>query len=261
MNHVHKSFLKNAHFTSASLSHDESEFDKCNLTAQYHEGFAAPFVQESKIKFGLMLKEDILIKANGTRFIVGEIQNILIDDEIIEVDGQLDLEIAHDVCVTGLNQYSSISKFKKLGAAKVEDLPDFKAKERSDNVVFNKESQSYNSNLLPYGTNIGAPRITETGVIAWKNSSISNFNHSFTSKIESLKKNYQHLIDEYHLNEMLYQAKISFEPIIGQVYYLYAGNNRDERFLSLIPPKSWKKEYIGAFKLNHEKVWERVVEN
>lgn len=260
INHVHKSFVKNAHFTSAAFSREESEFEKCNLTPQQVHDFPAPFVQESKIKFGLTLKEDILIKENGTRLIVGQIEHIIIDDAVVEADGQLDLEVAHDVCVTGLNQYSAVSKLKKFDAAYVESLPDFKVKERSDSVVFDKESQSYSASLLPYGTNIGAPRITETGVVAWKNTSIANFNHTFSNKIESLKKNYQQLINEYQLNEMIYHAKINFEPIVGHVYHLYVDKNEDERFLSLIPPSSWKAEHLGSFRLNHEKIWELVSE-
>ena len=260
INHVHKSFVKNAHFTSAAFSREESEFEKCNLTPQQVNDFPAPFVQESKIKFGLTLKEDILIKENGTRLIVGQIEHIIIDDAVVEADGQLDLEVAHDVCVTGLNQYSAVSKLKKFNAAYVESLPDFKVKERSDSVVFDKESQSYSASLLPYGTNIGAPRITETGVVAWKNTSIANFNHTFSNKIESLKKNYQQLINEYQLNEMIYHAKINFEPIVGHVYHLYVDKNEDERFLSLIPPSSWKAEHLGSVRLNHEKIWELVAE-
>jgi len=261
INHVHKSFVKNAHFTSASFSKEQSEFDTCNLTEHYANDFPAPFVQESRIKFGLSLKEDILIKENGTRLIVGQIEHILINDEIVETDGQLDLEKAHDVCVTGLNQYSSVSKFKKFGAAYVENVPHFNQKERSDSVVFNRESQSYNANLLPYGTTIGAPKITETGVVAWKNTSIANFNHSFGNKIESLKKKYEQLIDEYHLNEMVYQSKINFEPIVGHIYHLYRSENQDENFLSLIPPSGWKMTHLGSFKLNHERIWERVPDN
>lgn len=260
INHVHKSFVKNAHFTSAAFSREESEFERCNLMPQQVHDFPAPFVQESKIKFGLTLKEDILIKENGTRLIVGQIEHIIIDDAVVEADGQLDLEVAHDVCVTGLNQYSAVSKLKKFDAAYVESLPDFKVKERSDSVVFDKESQSYSASLLPYGTNIGAPRITETGVVAWKNTSIANFNHTFSNKIESLKKNYQQLINEYQLNEMIYHAKINFEPIVGHVYHLYVDKNEDERFLSLIPPSSWKAEHLGSFRLNHEKIWEQVGE-
>lgn len=258
INHVHKSFLRQAHYTAARFAADESEFEKCGLDEAYLEGFQAPFVGESKIKFGLKLKEDITVQENGTHLVVGEIQHILIDDRAVEADGQLDLEAVHDVCVTGLNQYSSLSKFKKLPAARVEDLPDFKRKERPDNVVFDSSSQVYNAGLLPYGTNIAAPRIAETGVSHWKNSSISSFNHTFADKIDSLKSDYQRLIDEYKVNEMLYQAKMNFEPIVGQVYHLYLDTNNDQKFLSLIPPSEWKKEFIGSYKLNHEKVWQKV---
>lgn len=258
INHVHKSFLRKAHYTSAKFDKGVSEFETCGLEEEYIEGFAAPFVSESKIKFGLKLVEDITVQANGTHLVVGEIQHVLVDEQALEADGQLDLEAVNDVCVTGLNQYSSVAKFKKLPPAYVEELPDFKVKERPDNVVYDSATQTYNAGLLPYGTNIAAPRIVETGVSHWKNASISSFNHTFTSKIEALKNDYQRLIDEYNINEMLYQAKMNFEPIVGQVYHLYLDTNNDQKFLSLIPPTSWKKEFLGSYKLNHEKVWEKV---
>jgi hypothetical protein len=47
-------------------------------------------------------------------------------------------------------------------------------------------------------------------------------------------------------------------PNICQGYHLYVGNNQDEKFLSLIPSSSWDAEHVGSFKLNHEKIWERV---
>ena len=260
INHVHKSFLKKAHYTSANFSTQDSEFDLCNLAEEHHFNFPAPFVKESKIKMALKLKEDIEIKANGSRLIIGEIQHVIVDEDFIDISGQLDLALAHDVCVTGLNQYSSVSKFKNMPYARVEELPNFKAKERPDNVVFDEESQSYNSNILPYGSNIGAPRITPTGVSSWKNISINSFNHTINNKIERIKEEYQDLIDSYNINEMLYKANMSFEPIIGETYHLYANDNADEQFLSLIPPNSWKKTFLGSFKINHQKLWERVAD-
>jgi flavin reductase (DIM6/NTAB) family NADH-FMN oxidoreductase RutF len=258
INHVHKSFLKQAHYTSAKFAETISEFSACNLTEQRIDGFAAPFVRESRIKFGLKLTEDHVIKENGTHFIVGEIVHVLIDDDVVGSDGQLDLEVANDVCVTGLNQYSSVTKFVKLPAARVEEVPALRAKDRADNVVFDREKQTYHANILPYGTNIGAPRIEATGVSAWKNTSISSFNHTFENKMASLKNTYQQLIDEYHVNEMLYAAHMNFEPIVGETYYLYFETNKDRKFLSLIPPTSWRMEFVGAFKLNHDKLWEKV---
>ena len=258
INHVHKSFLKQAHYTAANFAKGDSEFEKCALTEEFVEGFSAPFVKESKIKFGLKIREDITIETNGTHLIVGEVQHVIVDDVAIGADGQLDLESVHDVCVAGLNQYSSVSKFKYLSQPRLEQLPDFRSKERPDNVVYDNESGKYHSSLLPYGTNIAAPRIVETGVSHWKNASISSFNHTFNNKIESLKNDYQRLIDEYKVNDMLYKCKMNFEPIVGEVYHLYLDKNNDQKFLSLIPPSRWKMECVGSFKLNYEKIWEKV---
>ena len=187
INHVHKSLLKRAHYTSAKVEKDQSEFNICNLKESSIPGFKAPFVEESLIQIGLKLIEDIEIKSNGSHLIVGEILMINTNAEFIEMDGQIDLELAHNVCVTGLNQYSSVKKFVNYPYARVDEMPDFFTKERADSVVFDKTTQSYNSNLLPYGTNIGAPSISPVGVSSWKNRSIGSFNHTFNNKIEKNK--------------------------------------------------------------------------
>ena len=44
---------------------------------------------------------------------------------------------------------------------------------KPDNVVFNVETQKYDAALKPYATSVGAPVITTTDSIAWKNRSIS----------------------------------------------------------------------------------------
>jgi flavin reductase (DIM6/NTAB) family NADH-FMN oxidoreductase RutF len=258
INHVHRSFLKEAHYTSTKFPNSVSEFDACNLTPEYIDSFSAPFVSESKIKLGLKLESDIEIDANGTRLIIGEVQEVFLDDDFVEEDGQIDLEKAKDICVTGLNQYSVVSKTIKLPYARLSEVPNFKGKKRPDNVVFDKESQSYNASLLPYGTNIGAPSVIATGVSTWINSNVSSFNHSFKNKIELIKEDYQELIDEYEVNDMLYKAKMNFEPIIGKEYYLYFSDKKGENFLSIIPPHTWKMEFIGAFVLNADKIWKRI---
>ena len=258
INHVHKSFLKQAHFTSAKFSKEESEFKFCNLKEEYAENFMAPFVKESTIKIGLKLIEDIIIEVNGTHLIIGEVQLIHIDNNYIEPDGQIDLEKAHNVCVTGLNQYSSVKKFINYPYARKEALPNFYTKKRPDNVSFDKTTQTYNASLLPYGTNIGAPSIQTAGVSTWKNSNINSFNHTFNDKLDQVKQAYQKLLDEFNINELIYNSTMGFEPIIGQIYHLYAKDNINEQFLSLIPPESWNKPYLGAYKLNSDKVWKKV---
>ena len=258
INHVHRSFLKEAHFTSAKFPEGVSEFDECNLTAEYSATFLAPFVGESTIKLGLKFKEDIEIEANGTRLIIGEVQEINIEDDFVEEDGQIDLEKAKDVCVTGLNQYSSVAKTEKIPYARLKDIPNFKGEDRPDNVAFDEETQSYNSNLLPYGTNIGAPSIEASGVSNWLNTSVNSFNHTFSSKIETIKVEYQKLIKEYEINDLLYKANMNFEPIIGEEYHLYFSQKKGGNFLSLIPPNSWKMEHLGSYCLTSDKTWKKI---
>jgi flavin reductase (DIM6/NTAB) family NADH-FMN oxidoreductase RutF len=258
INHVHSSFFKQAHYTSAKFSEKVSEFVECNLVAEYSDTFFAPFVKESNIKLGMKLQETIEIEANGTRLIIGEVQEVFVNDELVETDGQINLEMAKDICVTGLNQYSTVKKLKELPYARVSEMPNFNVKERPDNVVFDEETQTYNASILPYGTNIGSPSISPTSVSSWVNSSVNSFNHNFENKIDSIKENYQSLIKEYEINDLLYKTKMVFEPIIGKEYHLYFSEKDEENFLSLISPNSWKKKYLGSFILNNDKIWKQT---
>jgi hypothetical protein len=89
-----------------------------------------------------------------------------------------------------------------------------------------------NPGLLPYASNV---RQIET-------------------KFNELKEEYLKLVEEYRWNELVYQAKFSYEPVIGETYYLYVGRDGNP-FLSLIAPNEWDKEHIGSFKLNSEQKW------
>lgn len=126
-------------------------------------------------------------------------------------------------------------------------------KEKPDNVVYNKE-QGYNANVLPYGTSVGAPSIRVDDLVSWKSRGITTVNREFENKFNELKMQYEKLIDEYEWNELVYNAKFSFEPVAGEIYHLYRGDDNTE-FLSLIGPNEWNKDHIGTFKLNSDKKW------
>ncbi len=126
-------------------------------------------------------------------------------------------------------------------------------KERPDNIVYTPE-QGYNANVLPYATSVGAPAIRVDDVVSWKSRGITTVNKEFENKFNELKVQYEKLMEEYEWNELVYNSKFSFEPVIGEVYHLYRGDNAVD-FLSLIGPKEWNKEHIGTFKLNSDKKW------
>jgi hypothetical protein len=112
-------------------------------------------------------------------------------------------------------------------------------------------------NLLPYASNIGAPVIRPDNIDSWKFRGIDKVNKQINTKFNELKEEYFRLIEEYKWNELVYQSKFSYEPIIGETYHLYIGNDGN-LFLSLISPNEWNKEHIGSFKLNSELKWTKI---
>nr|WP_314866597.1 DUF2452 domain-containing protein [uncultured Flavobacterium sp.] len=127
------------------------------------------------------------------------------------------------------------------------------AKQKPDNIVYSDE-QGYIASLLPYATNVGAPVIKTDDVMAWKSRGIHSVNKEFENKFLELQLAYQKLMDDYKWNELVYNAKFSFEPVIGETYHMYLGEDGIE-FLSLIAPNEWNKEFIASFKLNSDKKW------
>ena len=122
-----------------------------------------------------------------------------------------------------------------------------------DNVVFT-DGEGYNASLLSYPTNVGAPIIHIDNLVSWKSRGISNVNKQFESKFNELRIQYENLMKEFEYNELVYNANFSFEPVIGETYHLYRGDDGNN-FLSLISPTEWNKEHLGTFQLNSDKKW------
>ena len=65
------------------------------------------------------------------------------------------------------------------------------------------------------------------------------------------------MMEQFEYNDLVYNAKFNFEPIIGEVYYLYNDKN-EEPFLSIIHPDQCNFYYLGSFRLNSQKMWEKL---
>jgi hypothetical protein len=131
---------------------------------------------------------------------------------------------------------------------------------KPDIVVWSEERGWYASEL-PYGSNVGAPAIrpnTEE-VTLWKQTNLLKVNHHFETQFEDLKSRYLKLMEEFRWNELIYTAKYSFEPVLGETYYLYL-DDEDKPYLSLINPTEWKRNtnFVGAFRLDSGQKWEKV---
>ena len=83
INHIHSSFLEQAHQTSAKYPDGVSEFDEVGLTPEFLENIPAPFVKESKVKYALTLEEIIPIKLNDTFLVIGKVQQVCLEEHIV----------------------------------------------------------------------------------------------------------------------------------------------------------------------------------
>ncbi|MEQ6125024.1 DUF2452 domain-containing protein [Pseudotenacibaculum sp. MALMAid0570] len=128
---------------------------------------------------------------------------------------------------------------------------------KPDLVVFNEETQQYDASLKPYGTNASAPAITPLDTATWKNDGVDKVNKQLKSKFDEIKKAYQELMTQFEYNDLVYNAKFNFEPVIGEIYHLY-NNKKQEPFLSLISPDQCSFHHLGSFRLNSQKMWEKV---
>jgi hypothetical protein len=114
-----------------------------------------------------------------------------------------------------------------------------------------------NPNILPYGSNVGAPAIRVENLQTWKETRVQKVNKQFENKFQELKKEYEKLIEEYKWNDLVYKSTFNFEPVIGNTYHLYYSDN-GTIFLSLIEPNFWNKEFIGSFRYNHDNKWIKI---
>jgi hypothetical protein len=130
-------------------------------------------------------------------------------------------------------------------------------KKISDLIVWDKE-RGYYARELTYGSNIGAPSINTGEVHTWKINKVSEVNSIFKSKYDEIVKDVEKLIEEYNWNDLIYKkVKFNFQPVSGQIYYLYERND-SSLFLSMISPDSWKQKHIGSFRLDSNGKWNKV---
>lgn len=125
INHVHESFIEKAHYTSAKFDSSVSEFEECGLTEEYLYDFIAPFVKESRLKIGMKFVEEVNIKSNGTKLIIGEIQELIMPEDCLDDKGYVRLDRLFDVGIGGLNSYYSLRRMVTFPYARVGEVPKF----------------------------------------------------------------------------------------------------------------------------------------
>ncbi len=118
VNQVHKDMIEDAHHTAAKYEENISEFDKTNLQEEYLNEFYAPYVKNSPIRLGCKYINEYLIKENDTLLIIGAIEHVYLEKEIIHNDGWVQLEKAETVSCIGLDGYALPTLLDRFAYAK-----------------------------------------------------------------------------------------------------------------------------------------------
>ncbi|TRX57576.1 flavin reductase [Fulvivirga sp. M361] len=124
INHIAESFIKKAHYTSAKLPREESEFVRMKIDKEVIDEFPAPFVKDSPVKIGMKLLESIPLP-NDCTLIIGSVEMVSFPDQAINELGQLDLASSLGVGISGLNTYYSLNKLTSFPYVRTNELPGF----------------------------------------------------------------------------------------------------------------------------------------
>ena len=127
-------------------------------------------------------------------------------------------------------------------------------KKKPDLVVWN-EKDGYDAKLKPYPTSTGSQGFDLPNVPLFRTQSSKKMMDVFNREKEEIKERIEKMYEEYNTSIMVWESKISFEPIVGKSYYLY--NFKGELTLSLIGPTEWNREedFIGEYILNSDNKW------
>ncbi|MFK7786514.1 MAG: flavin reductase family protein [Crocinitomicaceae bacterium] len=125
INHIHESFIEKAHYTSAKFDSGVSEFERCGLTEEYLYDFPSPFVKESRLKIGMQFIEEVDVKSNGTKLIIGQIEELVLPEDCLDDKGYVRLDRLFDVGIGGLNSYYSLRRMATFPYARVDEVPEF----------------------------------------------------------------------------------------------------------------------------------------
>jgi hypothetical protein len=125
---------------------------------------------------------------------------------------------------------------------------------KPDLVVWN-EKNGYDAKLKSYPTSNSAQKFDLPNVPLFRNLSSKKMMDVFNREQQEIRERIEKMYDEYNTSIMVWESKISFEPIVGKSYFLY--NFAGELTLSLIAPNEWGRgnDFVGEYILNSDNKW------
>ena len=125
---------------------------------------------------------------------------------------------------------------------------------KPDLVVWDK-IDGYDAKLKSYPTSAGSQGFDLPNVPLFRSESSKKMMNVFNRERQEIIERIEKMYDEYNTSIMVWESKISFEPIVGNSYFLY--NFAGELTLSLIAPNEWSRgnDFVGEYILNSDNKW------
>lgn len=130
-----------------------------------------------------------------------------------------------------------------------------------------KDKTAETPGLLPYAHTAGSALVKPEDMGKAKGRAVSAMQQQTEMQMSQLYKQMELLAEQakaikqrVEVSERIYRAKMSFEPLIGHVYYLYRKTDEAD-ILSLIAPEEWGRSkpfqaFVAAVKLLADHTWE-----
>src|SRR5690606_28622693 len=166
-------------------------------------------------------------------------------------NGQVSLHIVHEILPNG---YLKVTQ---------------QGNREDGNPYTNTEIYHKQLSVLPYSASVAGAviRANQEGMI--KHKALTAMEEQTTMQLDQIRKQIellalqaQEIQKRKELSMLIYNARLSFKPNIGQTYYLYEKQN-GEHMLSLVSPKEWGpsgpfKRFVAAVKLMADHTWTEI---
>lgn len=110
--------------------------------------------------------------------------------------------------------------------------------------------------FMPYPVSTLSPPIVPNDLTSFKSRGISEVERDLRQKLIEIRESYLEAIDHFNWNKLAYEARIQFEPVVGETYHLY--ETRSGRLLSMIGPDQWPQRHLASLRLNVDRQWQVV---
>lgn len=198
----------------------------------------------------------------------GERNSLSFDDNTVEGIVQFEDSMSFQIMLIHGNGMTVNIRHEILpnGYMKVtEKRTDPDGNEQTDCLIYHKQMS-----VLPYSSSVSGAVIkpTEEGLIKHKALTAmeeqTNMQlNQIRQQIELLALQAQEIQKRKELSILIYGAKLSFTPVIGQTYHLYEKKD-NSHFLSMVSPKEWGasgpfKRCVAAVKLLADHTWTEII--